>query len=512
MNSPGIRNNSDGPYKVVDLAQYGQTAGYSGIIYSEKTMHAIGWVLRHTFPFMGLDRYEDECLEWSRAAGQFAIREVIKQLEGSQYVRDYWHMDEFYRATGQAPKEYLEYARWLAANALTYAQMTGEITVSNVSVSIANGVCNGTATLTTDAPRIRIRRSVGTITGYTGGEDGTYVYLNSGDTITVSQAGSGFSFTAESVSTEDQESNFLVAVPDEDIQKVIIPQRGSPYPLKSTEIRFDMPNGALIVTKADAANGAALTGAAFELTNASGAVVATQTTGADGTAQFDNLPAGSYTVREVGAPMGYLVSVPDSQSVTVTAGGKVGAAFADERIRGRIRIAKTDSLTKEPLAGAEFTVVRTDGTGTPIVLTTDANGYAETDWLDYGKYRVTESGVPAHYETSGFSTEIDCTENGKTYIIEVENEPTKGYIRVVKTDALDGVPIAGVQFDLYDASGNPAGSMTTDETGFALSPLLHKGRYTVREHDNPTGYVAELIEMQAEVRSDETTDLILFLV
>lgn len=143
----------------------------------------------------------------------------------------------------------------------------------------------------------------------------------------------------------------------------------------------------------------------------------------------------------------------------------------------------------------------------PIVLTTDANGYAETDWLDYGQYRVTESKVPAHYETSGFSTEIDCTENGKTYLVEVENEPTKGYIRVVKTDALDGMPIAGVQFDIYDASGNPAGSMTTDEMGFALSPPLHKGRYTVREHDNPTGYVAELIEMQAEVRSDETTDL-----
>ena len=61
MNSPGIRNNPDGPYHVVDLAQYGQTQGYSGIIYSEKTMHAIGWVLRHTFPYMGLDRYEDEC-------------------------------------------------------------------------------------------------------------------------------------------------------------------------------------------------------------------------------------------------------------------------------------------------------------------------------------------------------------------------------------------------------------------------------------------------------------------
>ena len=151
MNSPGIRNNPDGPYHVVDLAQYGQTQGYSGIIYSEKTMHAIGWVLRHTFPFMGIDRYEDECLEWSRAAGQFAIREVIKQLEGSQYVRDYWRMDDFYRATGQAPKEYLEYARWLAANALTYAQMTGEITVSNVSVSVANGVWLGHSDFSTTA-------------------------------------------------------------------------------------------------------------------------------------------------------------------------------------------------------------------------------------------------------------------------------------------------------------------------------------------------------------------------
>ena len=47
--------------------------------------------------------------------------------------------------------------------------MTGEITVSNCPYPSPTA-CTGTATLTTDAPRIRIRRSVGTITGYTGGE------------------------------------------------------------------------------------------------------------------------------------------------------------------------------------------------------------------------------------------------------------------------------------------------------------------------------------------------------
>ena len=517
MNSPGIRNNSDGPYKVVDLAQYEQTAGYSGIIYSEKTMHAIGWVLRHTFPFMGLDRYEDECLEWSRAAGQFAIREVIKQLEGSQYVRDYWHMDEFYRATGQAPKEYLEYARWLAANALTYAQMTGEITVSNVSVSVANGVCTGTTTLTTDAPRIRIRRSVGTITGYTGGEDSTYVYLNSGDTITVSQAGSGFSFTAESVSTEDQESNFLVAVPDEDIQKVIIPQRGSPYPLKSTEIRFDMPNGSLVVTKTDAANGTALAGATFELTNASSTVVATQTTCADGTARFDNLPAGGYTVREVGAPTGYKIAVNPSQAVTVAAGATSDVRFENDRVNGKIRIVKRDALTKEALAGAVFTVTRlsaAEGGGAVgeavATLTTGADGTAETGWLQWGRYRVAETGVPEHYADGGFVTEIDCTEDGKTYAVEAENEPTKGWIRLVKTDRLNGNPIEGVAFDIYenDEYGNaPVADMTTGKDGAAVSPPLRKGRYIVRERGATAGYVLEEIALDATVRSDETTQL-----
>ena len=111
MNSPGTKNNASGPFEVVDLDGYAVKPGYSGDIYGSRTMHAIGWVLRHTYPYMIVDtRYEDSDV-WSRVAGQFAIREVVKQLEGDWYVRDYWRMDEFYRASGQAPADYLEYAR-----------------------------------------------------------------------------------------------------------------------------------------------------------------------------------------------------------------------------------------------------------------------------------------------------------------------------------------------------------------------------------------------------------------
>ena len=89
MNSPGAKDNPTGPFEVVDLDGYAVKPGYSGDIYSSRTMHAIGWVLRHTYPYMIVDTgYEDSDV-WSRVAGQFAIREVVKQLEGDWYVRDY---------------------------------------------------------------------------------------------------------------------------------------------------------------------------------------------------------------------------------------------------------------------------------------------------------------------------------------------------------------------------------------------------------------------------------------
>ena len=517
MNSPGTKNNASGPFEVVDFDGYAAKPGYSGDIYSSRTMHAIGWVLRHTYPYMIVDTGYGDSDVWSRVAGQFAIREVVKQLEGDWYVRDYWRMDEFYRASGQAPADYLEYARWLASCAIQRASITGDIGISNKSVRMQNGIYVGTVTLTTDADLIRISRSVGGLTGNSAGADGEYYYLRSGDTISVTSTQSTFSIAAQSVSSQDEEAAFLIGIPDADIQKVIIPQYGLPAKMKEVRIEFEQPYGAVRVSKISADNGAMLSGATFELMNGAGTVLATQTTGADGTARFDNLPAGGYTVREVGAPTGYKIAVNPSQTVTVTAGATSDVRFENDRVNGKIRIVKRDALTKEVLAGAVFTVTRlsaAEGGGAVgeavATLTTGADGTAETGWLQWGRYRIAETGVPGHYVDGGFVTEIDCTEDGKTYTVEVENEPTKGWIRLVKTDRLNGNPIEGVAFDIYenDEYGNAlVADMTTGKDGAAVSPPLRKGRYIVRERGATAGYVLEEIALDATVRSDETTQL-----
>ena len=518
MNSPGVRDYASGPYEIVDLDGYARVPGYSGIVFSDRTMHAIGWVLRHSYPFAVLDRGDADNEVWSRVAGQFAIREVVKQLEGAQYVRDYWDMDNFYAASGQAPGEYLEYARWLAAQGIARGRITGEITVSDKSVSVSNGICTGVVKLTTDADRIRIRRSAGTVTGHMGGEDGNYYYLHSGDTISVSSPGSGFSFTAESISSTEEEANFLIGVPQADIQKILIPQHGEPYPMQSIAIQFEVPYGALHVSKTDAQSGATLAGAVFELLDSAGRVIQTQITGADGIARFVNLQPGAYTVREKSAPEGFRTTVPNAQSVAVEAGGTANAAFANTRIKGKIRIVKLDALTKEPLAGAEFTVTRLSapaalgnaGVGSAVVITTGTSGTAETGWLEWGRYRVEETGVPEHYVDKPFSTEVEAYEDGKIYTIELENEPTKGFIRLAKTDRLNGNPIEGVRFDIYydDEYGTGlASTMVTSADGIAISEPLRKGRYIVREHGETAGYVFEEIALDATVKSDETTEL-----
>ena len=519
MNSPGAKDNPTGPFEVVDLDGYAIKPGYSGDIYSSRTMHAIGWVLRHTYPYMIVDTgYEDSDV-WSRVAGQFAIREIVKQLEGDWYVRDYWRMDEFYRASGQAPADYLEYARWLASCAIRRSGITGDIGISNKSMTMQGSSYVGTVTLTTDADLIRISRSVGSLTGNSAGSDGEYYYLRSGDTISVTSTQSTFAITAESVSSQDEEAAFLVGIPNADIQKVVIPQYGLPAKFKAVRIEFEQPYGAIVVTKTSASSGAALSGAVFELLNSAGAVLQSQTTGADGSATFSNVQAGTYTVREKNAPQGYQVSIQSSQTVTVTASATSRLSFANAPIQGKIRIVKTDSRTHEPLAGVVFTVTRlsapagSNGAAVGSVvaaLTTGADGSAETDWLEWGRYRISEVQAPEHYADKLFSAELDCTENGKTYEIAATNEANPGFIRISKTAAGSRVPLAGIQFDIYynDEYGSGlAGTMTTDENGVAISMPLRKGKYIVREHELPQGFSGYPVELTATIYSDETTRL-----
>ena len=412
----GSNQSAKGPYVLVDMDTFVTNPSYggtTGVRYKAGTMHALGWVLRHTYPFMALNRSDSNNEVWSRAAGQFAMREVIKQLEGAQYVRSYWDMDNFYSFSGGAPAVYLEYARWLAANGIARASITGNITASNQSLSVSGSNYIGTVKLTTDADLIRIPKSVGTLTGNSGGSDSSYYYVRSGDTIQVTSSKNKFAISMESLSSADEEANFLVGVPSVSIQKILVPLYGAPVPLKSGSVTFELSYGEISVTK-KSSDGILLKGTVFELLNSAGSVIATATTNAKGVATFASLQPGNYTVREKSASQGYKLASA-SQNVSVVAGVTSKATFTNDRISGRIRIVKKDSVTEKPLPGAVFTVTRLSGPESDnasdigkvvATITTNAQGIAETGLLPWGEYKIVEAGVPDGYLDSGYTTTV----------------------------------------------------------------------------------------------------------
>lgn len=155
-----------------------------------------------------------------------------------------------------------------------------------------------------------------------------------------------------------------------------------------------------------AQGGATLAGARFSVTSVSaapvlvdgtlyrpGSVVATLVTDEDGRAELaaDALPYGSYEVREIEAPQGYLLNGEWSQIITVREDGAVadiaapGFATPDHVKRGGFSFNKADETTMEAMPGTVFLVSALDdpdgdGAFESHLIVTDENGIFDSEY------------------------------------------------------------------------------------------------------------------------------------
>lgn len=179
----------------------------------------------------------------------------------------------------------------------------------------------------------------------------------------------------------------------------------------------NLPYQALAFRKRDAVTGQLLTGAQFRLSNGAAA-----TSDSGGLVDFGALAPGNYTMEEVAAPPGYLVSehvyrVEAGADGSITVDSTPLYAFsALNSPYPTFAFFKYDATNGAPLAGAQF---RLSNGGSAI---SDAEGFVTFGSLAPGTYTLEETAAPEGYDRPG-----------TTYAVAVR---TDGTITV------DGLPLA----------------------------------------------------------------------
>lgn len=158
--------------------------------------------------------------------------------------------------------------------------------------------------------------------------------------------------------------------------------------------------------------------------------IKTAVSGEDGKVTFENIAFGSYKIKETKAPKGYLPTDVVLE-VTISEDGKTVEAtpnsIVNTMIRGNFRLLKVRRNTTRPLAGAEITVYKADGTRIDA-KTTGVDGYAVFENLPYGEYYFIETKAPSGYVRNSERQYFTIEEQGVTVDRIFENRliPTDG--------------------------------------------------------------------------------------
>ncbi|MCQ4756921.1 SpaA isopeptide-forming pilin-related protein [Enterocloster bolteae] len=250
------------------------------------------------------------------------------------------------------------------------------------------------------------------------------------------------------------------------------------------------------ITKTDESSGVKLSGAVYGIYSDSGCnnKVGEMTTDGNGYAKSKALVAGTYYVKEIKAPKGYVLS-GKVHTLTVKAGQTTGISATDKEQLGAITITKQGEVltgwngsnftyeTKN-LPGATFKVTagadiyKADGSkvynkGDVVkeAVTTGSDGKVVVTDLHLGTYVITETGTIDGYTINTTPQTVKIEYKDQTVDVQYEatsiyNTRQKANVSVVKKDSDTDNPLDGGKYTLY--AGN-------DIKNYAGQVIMTKG-------------------------------------
>ena len=231
-------------------------------------------------------------------------------------------------------------------------------------------------------------------------------------------------------------------------------------------------------------------------------------TNENGIAIFENLPCGTYYLKETSAPEGYSINTV-AQKIVISDESTQSVTVKDTRLSLTVSKKAVGGAVEVP--GASFTITEKDD---PTVVldswvSTDRAHIVTTEKMVTGKhYVLSETKAPAGYTYTDdieFAFEVDgsiqlitaAEKNGQT--ITVRDTPLT--LRISKQDSVTNANLAGALLGIYDETDTLVTSFTTNTgvyqlpAGILEAPKTGYKEYTLKEISAPDGY-----EIAANIR------------
>lgn len=218
-------------------------------------------------------------------------------------------------------------------------------------------------------------------------------------------------------------------------------------------------------------------------------VVGTYYTDVNGELEIKNIRTGNYKLIETKTNKWY--NLAGDTQIKVEWDKETTKTIENELKKGQVKVIKVDKDNNEvKLEGVEFEVLDENNKVLEKIVT-DENGEALTSKYairDFSKLKLRETKTLENYVLSDKVETIELKEN-QISNIKFENEKIKGKVEITKVDSKDeNKKLEGAKFGLYDENDNLIETLITDKAGIALSQVLYKGNYYLKELETGSNY------------------------
>ena len=222
-----------------------------------------------------------------------------------------------------------------------------------------------------------------------------------------------------------------------------------------------------------------------------------------GRAVVENLPYGSYYIKEVRFPAGYVSTTGAIHDIVLDSAHKE-VSVANTKADYSFKLIKQDAKTHDRLANAEFGLFKhgdspyseTNPAEPLFKFKTNANGVYTGMLSDAGTYDIYELVPPKGYELIKECFEITVTDDkpaATEVIVSDDRLPVK--VTIHKVDSNDDKPLTGAKFAIFNKEDLTTKVADVTETAtpgtYTASIPAAAISYVVIETEAPDGYVLD---------------------